>query len=115
MISGQKNGSTEAVRKVIKQATHPLTIGQIRGNPNLEWYSEKQVMTALKTLTGQGQVVKEGEGEDATYGKRKPVVLKPLVMEFRVLKRDLFENWRLCERDPYETTRSAVFSSMGRA
>lgn len=115
MISRQKNGCTEAVRQAIKQATRPLTLSQIRGNPNVEWYSEKQVLTALKALTGQGAVVKEGDGETATYGKRKSIVLKPMVAEFKVLKRDPFENWRLCERDPFETTRSAVFSSMGRA
>lgn len=115
MISGQKNGSTEAVRDVIRKATHPLTVGQIRANPNCEWYSEKQVVTALKTLTAAGSVIKEGDGVGATYGKRKPVILKPMVAEFRVLKRDPFEHWRLCSRDPYETTRSAVFSSMGRA
>lgn len=108
MISGQ-------IMNVVRKATHPLTVGQIRANPNLDWYSEKQVLTALNKLTYAGKVVKEGDGVATTYGKRKPVVLKPLVMEFRVLKRDPFELWRLCERDPYETTSSAVFSSKGRA
>lgn len=75
----------------------------------LPQYTSRQISQSLDHLIGaRGGLRRKGKRGRYTYERYRPEPRPMPVVEFKPLKRDLFEHWKLCERDPVESSRAAV-------
>jgi len=74
-------------------------------------YTSRQISQSLDHLIGaRGGVRRLGKRGRYSYQRFVQEPIPRAVREFKPLVRDIFENWRLCDRDPLEVSRAAVHS-----
>lgn len=102
-------GATAAIRHALRGG-ESLTFDELR--VRCQQYTHSQVRTNLAQLVSfTCEVISDGL-RPAHYSVASAAARqagdRQALTAFTPLKRDPFANWRLCDRDPYETSRAAV-------
>lgn len=77
----------------------------------LPQFTLKQVKTAVYTMVYTREVVREGGRRSSVYRLRKPNAQSdapapsPLIHGFKPLQRNVFANWEMCQRAPFDAAR----------
>ena len=99
-------GLTETIRRTLRG--RPMQFPELCAR--IPGFTKDQVRISLSYLTGKTGGVQSDGKRPATYSlcetQSEPTALTPM----KPLKRDPFELWRLCARDPFETSKSATLT-----
>lgn len=100
------NGAAETIRRTLR--VRPMRFSQLCAR--IPGFTKDQVRVSLSQLLGRTGGVQSDGKRPATYSlcetQSGPTALQPM----KPLKRDPFELWRLCSRDPFETSKSAILT-----
>lgn len=106
---GQVKGIADAVREVVAQQRVPLSLIKRRLESR---FTPEQVAYCVYGLVRKGVLEQNSTTGILSLAAQPAGPGAPLPM-MNPLRRDLFENWRLCARDPFETSRAAVLTHRG--
>jgi hypothetical protein len=118
-------GISNAILDVLAKSAQDMNHAELCAAPEIAAFAgddmpakaiNKKVSNALNHLRHAGKIIKREDEGVCFYSRRDNKSGMPLkVRAFVPLQARLFDHWNLCLRDLPQSTRSAVFSTMGAA